>query len=144
MLYGDYYECQQKYRDAQSVYDGVLEDRELLFERTQPKSTEYDKERLDGGKQSNVFDDYLVQLERKRIDERLEEADRILELRKHLLELKEAELRKSSEPADRVYVLRYLEHCRIHKIASKINYSESQIYRILSTIKADIDARKCE
>lgn len=142
MLYGDYAECEAKYHDAQSTYDGVLEDRELLFERTQPKSTQYDKERLSGGKQTNVFDDYLIQLERKRINERLEEADKILELRKHLLELKEEELRKSTDPADRVYVLRHLDHYRIHKIASIINYSESQIYRILANIRTEIDARK--
>ena len=84
MLYQEYWEYKTKYYDAQTKYDEVLSEKEQLFAKTQPKATNYDKEVVSGGTPNNTFDDYVIEKEKKKIDERLKEARSILEDRERL------------------------------------------------------------
>ena len=56
-----------------------------------------------------------------------------------LLRLKEKELRSSPVISDKVYLYRYVDGYRIGKIACLINYSKSQVYRILKQIDKKCD-----
>jgi hypothetical protein len=139
MLYVEYQEYKTKYYKAQKEYDKVLSEKETLFNRTQPKGTTYDKEKVSGGMViGNVFDTYLISKETKRIEERLEEARSILKDREKLLKLKEEELRESKDWHDIIYTYYYLEKLSIRKIERRIPYSKTQIYRILETIRENI------
>ena len=143
MLYLDYELYKIRYLETQKKYNEILSEKEELFTRTQPKAVRYDKEKVSGGSGSNAFDDYLIKKDEKRIDERLAEAKSLLDDRKLLMELKEAELRASKDTIDKIYVRRYLDHVRVNRIASQIGYSESQIYRILNVISESVKhARK--
>lgn len=138
MIYLEYEEYRLKYLSAQRKYDEVLTEKEDLFDRTQPQGVSFDKERVGGTSDSNRFDEYLIQLERKQIDERLEEIKQIMEQRWELLLDKYDELKASNEIMDRLYVLRFLEHERMQKITKQIPYSESHIYRLMNQLLNEV------
>lgn len=145
MLYLEYEEYLEKYTDAQITLNRILEENEELFNQTQPKAVSYDQDHVSGGQYSNLFEEYIAKKEKLRLDERLLEANKMVEARLSCLKAKEAELRQSKALYDRIYVLRYLEHVRVFLIARKLNYSESQIYRILNKMDKKLKhARKCE
>lgn len=138
MLYIDYELFKQKYLDTQRRYDEILSEQEELFARTQPQAVQFDKEPCTGGNKGSLFDGYLIEKERKRIDERLTETKFILNERKELLRLKEQELRNSNDIHDKIYRLRYISHWKVQKISRETGYSESQVYRILGVISSQI------
>ena len=135
MLYIEYHEYRDKYIIAQRKYDEVLSEKEHLFARTQPKATQYDKEVVSGGSPS---DEYLIAKEKKQIDERLEEAKSILDDRERLLKLKEEELRHSKDWIDIIYVYYYIEKLSMRKIAKRIPFSTTEIYRKVEIIRKNI------
>lgn len=143
MLYEEYEEFKRQYKETQRQYNDILNEKEKLFQITQPQAVNTEKEKVMGGSPKNNFDQYLILKEQQRIDERLEEVKALLMDREQLLKLKKEELRQSQEPEDMVYRLRYIERMRIEKIAKTIHYSEAQIYRILRIIRGNVkDDRK--
>lgn len=139
MIYLNYDLLRQKYLEAQYRYDVALSEREKLFAKTQPKSVQYDGGPGAGGGEINLFDDYLIEKERRQTDERLAEARQLMNDRKEMLRIKEQELRSSRDLHDKVYRLRYIEKRNIRWIAANTGYSESQVYRILASIN-----KRCE
>lgn len=139
MIYKEYVEYKTKYYEAQNIYDVVLNEKEVLFLKTQPKATDYDKERVSGGSPNNAFDSYLIAKEKKQIDARLEEAKSILEDREKLFKLKEEELRASKDWNDIIYIYYYIENLSIRKIAMRIPFSATQIFRIIQIIRKNIN-----
>ena len=138
MVYLEYEEQKLKYQQSHKKYDEILSEKEALFSMTQPKSVQFDKERVSGGDPSNTFEEYIIQKEKKRIDERLAEARSLLIERETLLRIKEDELRESKELDDRLYVARVLDHMKMPKLTRFLNYSESHIYRMLGEIYSEI------
>lgn len=142
-VYIDYeiYKC--KYLEIQSKYNEILTEKENLFAKTQPNAIRYDKLQIEGGKLvGNGFDEYLIAKEEDKIDERLTEARQLLEDRERLLKLKEKELRASKDKLDQIYLMRFVDNKRPYAIARSLNYSESQIYRILDKIQKDLRSGK--
>ncbi len=137
-VYMDYEKFKKKYHDAQNKLDAILEEKEELFSKTQPKSTKWDKVSFSSNSH-NPFDEYLIAKDVKRIEERLYEIKSILEDREKLLSIKEHELRLSKNHVDIIYRMRFLDEFNITKISTHIHYSESQIYRILQNIN-----KRCE
>ena len=143
MLYIEYEDYKRQYKETQRQYNDILNEKEKLFQITQPQAVNTEKEKVMGGSPKNNFDQYLILKEQQRIDERLAEVKALLIDREQLLKLKRDELRQSQEPEDMVYRLRYIDRMRIEKIAKSIHYSEAQIYRILRLIRANVkDDRK--
>ena len=136
-VYIVYEDFKNKYFESQNKYDEILREKEYLFSKTQPKAARTEKIIIAGNK-SNVFDEYLIVKEKKRIDQRLEEIKAIVEDRAKLLKLKEVELRHSKNIWDRIYTLRYLDNLHVKEIAMVLNYSKIQIYRKISVIKSHI------
>ena len=142
-VFTEYDIFKQKYIEIQSKYNEILTEKENLFTRTQPNAIKYDKLQIEGGKlRENGFDEYLIAKEEDKIDERLAEARQLLEDRGRLLKLKENELRASKNKLDLIYCLRYVDNKRPYAIARCLNYSESQIYRILDKIQKEIRSNK--
>ena len=138
MVYVEFEIYRREYIETQRRYDEIITEKEDLFARTQPKSVQFDSERVAGGTAKNSFDEYLIQKERKKIDLRLEEARSILLERETLLKLKEEELRESEDVLDKLYCCRILDHMKIHRISRLLNYSESHIYRMLGVIYREV------
>lgn len=148
MLFLEYEILKQKYLDAQEQYEEILNEKEVLFARTQPNGVRYDKEKVSGGSHGDPFADYLTEKERRRIDERLAEAKTLVDERLEIMKRKEHELRLSDGLYDTVYRCRYIDRSHVKKIAKIIGYSRSQTYRVIErideTIKLGRDATKCE
>lgn len=138
MLYLEYERMKRKYTDAQAVYDSILTEREELFQRTQPKAIDTEQEKVSSCPQADAFADYLVEKERKRIDERLNEAKDCFEERLILLSQAESDLRASKRVDDRIYTMRMLDRAKIRRISRTINYSESHVKRRLRAIRKKI------
>ncbi len=141
-VYIDYETYKCKYLEIQKKYNAILSEKENLFTKTQPNAITYDKVQVKGGKLMNGFDEYLIAKEKEQIDERLAEARQLLEDRERLLKLKEKELRASKDKLDLVYCMRFVDNKRPYAIARCLNYSESQIYRILDKIQKEIRREK--
>ena len=138
MLYLEYETYKRKYHAIQNEYNAILTEKEGLFTKTQAKAIRYDKERVQSSVGGNGFDEYLIAVEQKKIDERLTVARQLLEDRERLLRLKEIELRQSHDRMDLIYTMRYVDGKKPHVIAKALNYSNSQVYRILDKIKSNL------
>lgn len=138
MLYIEYEEYKNKYYEVQRKYNDILNEKEELFAKTQPKATQITGDKTAGGKHENIFDEYLIQKEKKNIDRRLEEVKSILEDRERLVKLKEQELRASTNSYDKIYRCRYIDKLTIEKTARISNYSRSQVFNILKIIRKNI------
>lgn len=141
MLYEEYEIYKSKYYEVQKKYNDILNEKEELFARTQPKATQIKGDKTSGGKRTNTFDDYLIQKEKKNIDKRLEEVKSILDDRERLVKLKEQELRASNNSYDKIYRCRYIDRLTIEKTARISNYSRAQVCNILKEIKKHIIKR---
>ena len=138
MLYVEYHEYKTKFHNAQRDFDSILSEKELLFAKTQPKATTYDKEIVSGGLFTNTFDNYVIEKEKKNIDKRLGEARSILEDRARLLDIKERELRQSKDWYDKIYVYRFIENMPVDKIKNIMPYCRANIYNIINKILENV------
>lgn len=138
MLYLEYAKLRLKVQKLEDELDKALDEQQEIFERTQPKSVDYKKERVNSQSTVNTNDSYLIALERRRIDERVKEYKSTLNDRETLLEAKESKLRASNNRYDRVYYKSQLEYKKIGVIARELNYSRSQVNRMLKEIRANI------
>lgn len=138
MLYKEYEEYKTKYYEAQNKYDEILSEKETLFIKTQPAAVDTTKDVVSGGGTNNSFDTYLIAKEKKKIDERLEEARSILEDRERLLKLKKEELKLSKDWYDIIYIYYFLEHLTMRKIEKRIPFSKSEIQRKVERIKYNL------
>lgn len=142
MLYVDYEVFKANYINAQHALDMVLQEKTLIFQRTQPKSASSDGEKVGGSHESNKFEDYVIALEEKEIDIRIDALKGLLRDRKDLLKLKEDDLRRSKAQDDMVYCMRYLDGLKVREIATKTYFSESYIYKILKIIRKNVKCIK--
>lgn len=138
MIYKTYEEYKNRYYMTQQNYNDLLTEKERLFVRTQPNAIRYDKLNVKSSPNSNVLEDYVIEKEKKQLDRRIAEMKVLLDDRRNLMLLKEAELRKSKDMYNRIYTMRYLEDMSVERIAKKVNYSVSQVYRILTKIIASL------
>lgn len=134
MIYLQYHLCLEKYNDTKKILGELLDEKEELFAITQPKGIDTTKEAVSGGKSANAFEAYMIRKEETKIEERIREIEEILAAREMLLKDAEMRLKQSLFIEDRIYKMRYLDRTRVFKIARKLNYSESNVYKILDKI----------
>ena len=127
-----------EYKQSQKTVQRILNEREVLFQKTQPRSPSY-ADKVQGGTKVNKTEEYVIDLERRRIKERLTEAEEIMKERQMLLELYETELRKSKNLYDVVYTARWIDGKKPEAIADETFYSRSHIYNIIKRISTQIE-----
>ena len=144
MIYLDYLDIQHKYILSLQEVDKILNEKELLFQRTQPKSPVTDIERVSGGSPENKIETYIVELERKKIDERLKKAKvderlkkakEIMHDRHELYLLTSENLKGSRDKYDMIFVLKWIDGKNAKEISRLLHYSESHVYRMINKIK---------
>ena len=142
----EYERAKNKYVEAQKRFDEVLTEKERLLTRTLPSAIRYDKDVVQSSPTDSPLDDYIIQMEQKELYERIKELRAVLEGRERLLQIAEQELRKSHDKMDIIYLRKYVDRWHPHKISKDLNYSKSQVYRLLSQIQTLIkkDATKCD
>lgn len=133
--YLDYELKMEKYVQSMEIYEALLHEKESIYSRFLPHPADMTIDRVDGGVERNAFDDYLVIIERTRINERISEQADIVSIREQLKNKALTSLERSNNLYDKIYRYKHLDNWRIHKIARYIGYSDSQVYRILDKIK---------
>lgn len=134
-IYPKYEITKCRYDRIQEQFASVLLEKEGLFTKALPNAIRYDKDRVQTTVEGNVLEEYVISLEEKDIDAKLDALRQSLSDWEILLEIQEGILRKSPDRYDRIYVLKYLDGCSIKKICKIMNYSRSQLYKILNQIK---------
>ena len=141
MLYLEYERAKARFRRAQTIYENALLEKERLFTITQPKAITYDKDTVQTSPSGDMLDNYVIALEEEKIEEKLKPYRDLLFGSEDFLDLKERELRKSTDIFDKIYVLRYLEGMSIKNISKQMNYSRAQTYKKVQSIQRRI--KKC-
>ena len=67
MIYIEYEAYKNRYYESQKKYHDILNEKEMLFAMTQPKTVKFDSEPVKGGVHNNIFDEYLILKEKKNI-----------------------------------------------------------------------------
>ena len=141
MVYPEYETYKERFLEAQRIFNEALIEKEKIFVMTQPNAIRYDQDKIQVSVSGSILDSYVIAMEESKIDEKLETFRQLLTDRERLLSLKEADLRKSRDVSDRIYVCRYLEGMRINQISKKINYSKAQVYRLYKQIQSVVEKR---
>ena len=135
MIYLEYEKAKASYDYALKTYQDFIKEKQELFELTQPTATVFDKERVEGGIAPDSYAQYLCEIERRHLDQRIQDAREFVEHWKYILEDKEEALRASKDRLDRIYRLKILQGLSVETIAIRTSYSRSQVFRILRKIK---------
>ena len=130
----------RKYLDAQQKLNAIIEEKENLFSRTQPKSPNWDK--MPSSESENAFDSYLIAKEKTKIDQRIKEMQKIVDERRSLMRQKEQELYESKDLCDKIYRMKYLESKTVPDLMRKLHFGRTQIYKFISIVQSEIACLK--
>ena len=140
MIYEEYESIWKTIREKEKELFELIPKRDKLFEKTQPKSSSFDKELVDGKKNVNMMEQYIIQKEY--YDMRINQLNQTLDDWYLALGRKKKELQASKNLYDRIYYYRYIERLSVKKIAKLIIYSERQTRRHLDNIEKSIRCPK--
>ena len=136
MLCLEYERLRRQYLEVQNRHSELLNEATALFNRTQPGAIDPGKAPGGGGAAgSDVFDGYLIAMEKQRLDERIAEAEKLVRSWDRLLDQRRGELRRSRDLWDRVYVGRYLDRLPTQQLAMRCGITRVHVYRILKKIE---------
>lgn len=133
MIYEEYESIWNTIRKKEKELFDLINKRDELFLYTQPKSSKFDKEKVDGKNPTNIMEQYVIQKEY--LNERIMQLNITLDDIYQVLKRKRDELRQSKNTYDRIYYYRIIERLSVYKIASLIGYSKEQTYRYLKKMK---------
>lgn len=140
MIYVEYEMIWNKIRSKEKELFELINKREKLFDKTQPKSADFDKVFVDGKNPTNTLEQYVIQDEY--LNTRIKQLNITLDDMYQVLKRKREELRLSKNPYDKIYNYFCIERLSIYKISYLMNYSESQIYRKLKKMGVEVKMRK--
>ena len=134
------------YLEAQHRLEQILNEQEEMLARVEPKSTlaNHEREHMASnppatGTRTNKTEEYVIEAEKRHIADRLKVARQILQDRELLLKQKEAEIRKSKDIYNVVYVAKYIDGVKADRIYRDTEYSRSQIYNIIGHLKKQME-----
>ena len=133
MIYEEYESIWNTIRKKEEELFKLINKRDELFLKTQPKSSKFDKEKVDSKSTRNMMEEYVIQKEY--LNERIMQLNITLDDIYQVLKRKRDELKQSKNIYDRIYYYRIIERLSMYKIASLIGYSKEQTYRYFKKIK---------
>ena len=140
MIYEEYESIWNTIRKKEEELFDLINKRDELFLKTQPKSSKFDKEKVDSKTTRNMMEEYVIQKEY--LNERIMQLNITLDDIYQVLKRKRDELRQSKNTYDRIYYYYCIERLSIFKVSCLMNYSESQIYRKLKNMGIEVKMRK--
>lgn len=137
MIYKDYQRHKADLIQALKDYSNLLDEKAELFQRTQPSAVTLDRVGSGGTMVSGTdqVDAYLIQSERKQLDERLKDARDIVNGMKERLDNDELLLSLSPDRIDHVYLYRYVKGRSASDTASILHYSQSYVFKMCREIE---------
>ena len=133
MIYEEYESIWNTIRKKEEELFKLINKRDELFLKTQPKSSKFDKEKVDSKSTRNMMEEYVIQKEY--LNERIMQLNITLDDIYQVLKRKRDELRQSKNIYDRIYYYRIIERLSMYKIATLVGYSKEQTYRYFKKIK---------
>jgi hypothetical protein len=128
-LYLEYERIKNKYAAVQEQFAQALMEKERLFTRTLPSAIRYDKDKVQNSVDDNPLEDFVISAEEKELDGKISRFRTLLDDWRVLLEVKEAELRKSKDIFNIIYVMRYIDGYPVSRIAKLLHYNRQWIYK---------------
>ena len=129
----NYYDQQQELQIALYRLESLENKRQILFERTQPSTTDYSKEFVEGGVHKDLMTEYVMKIES--LDMEIEDLHREIEMLENYLKKMANSLRSMKDHLNKIFVAKYIDDLDVVEIAEKFNYSASHIYRELQIIR---------
>ena len=125
---------------AQNDLQAIIDEWVVAFQKTQPK-VNYGEHT--SGSPVNKVEEYVIEVERRQLKRRMDEAKEVLQAKQDLLDAVEKQLRKSRNIYDLIYTKKWVDHKRPKDIYRELdlmgmNYSRSHIYEVINRIKAQI------
>lgn len=138
MIYVDYVILKTAYNESLNKLKEALDKQEEAFTRTLPNAIRYDLQKvMHSPSTTSPLDDYVMNNEY--LEQKIRQAKVILVERKEMLDLKEQELRNSSDLDDKIFLMRYVDGMKVEQIARKLHYSgRESIYYHIRKIKHEI------
>ena len=127
-----------EYEQAEADLQAIIDEYMVVFQRTQPK-VKYGE--YTSGQPVNKTEEYVIEVERRRLKERMTEAQEIIQAKKVLLDFAERQVRNSRDIYDLIYTKKWIDRKRPKDIYRELdlmgmNYSRGHIYEIIRRIKA--------
>ena len=127
MIFEEYEIIWSKIRKIEKDLFELINKRDELFLKTQPKSNKYDKEKVDNKTTKNMMEEYVI--EKEYLNERIEQLNITLDDWYQILNRKRGELKLSKQIYDRIYYYRLIEKVSPAKIAYLIPCDKTTVYR---------------
>ena len=137
--YLEYEQTKDNLERAKKLFAKAILEKERLITKTMPSAITYDKDTVMSSRDDNPLESYIISSETKHVDELIAKYRQSLSDWSVLLEYQEKELRKSKDKYDIIYTMKCIDCMGINKIARIMNYSKSQVYRILKQIYKTCD-----
>ena len=128
-LYIEYERIKTKYATVQEQFAHALLEKERLFTHTLPSAIRYDKDKVQNSIDDNPLEDFVISAEEKELDAKIAKCRTLLDDWQVLLDVKEAELRKSKDVYNIIYVMRYIDGYSVSRIAKILHYNRQWIYK---------------
>ena len=137
--YLEYEQTKDNLERAKKLFAKAILEKERLITKTMPSAITYDKDTVMSSRDDTPLESYIISSETKHVDELIAKYRQSLSDWSVLLEYQEKELRKSKDKYDIIYTMKCIDCMGINKIARIMNYSKSQVYRILKQIYKTCD-----
>lgn len=128
MIYEEYEAIRKKISKKEEKLFKLMEKRDNLFAMTQPKSSQFDDEIVDGKNPVNTIEEFVMKDEEQQLSVRIDQLNHLLDDWYQALKRKKEELKLSKNTYDRIYYYRFIEKLSIEKIAKMIFMSRSRTY----------------
>jgi len=128
----NYYDQQMELNVVLFRISTLNEKKAMYFDRTQPSSPKFGEKVSSSHKLSEPFLEYTEKVEN--INQEIEDLYKEKEILEKYLKMMEDSLRQMKGILEKIFVAKYIDGLDVRKIAIKYSYSESHIYRLLTTI----------
>lgn len=128
MIYEEYEAIRKRISKKEEKLFKLMEKRDNLFAMTQPKSSQFDDEIVDGKNPVNTIEEFVMKDEEQQLSVRIDQLNHLLDDWYQALKRKREELKLSKNTYDRIYYYRFIEKLSIEKIAKMIFMSRSRTY----------------
>lgn len=132
MIWEDYSTVQSEYRRAENRLRRLADQREELEVSLGPSAIRYDKDIVQTSREDHTT---AVLAKIADFDILIAQADKTVQLRREILTRQREILESSADIHDRIYVLYFIRHHGVRRIARQIGYSRSQVFRILQKMR---------
>ena len=142
MIYEEYEVIWSKIRKLEKELFELINKRDELFIITQPKSSKFDKEKVDSKTTKNIIERYVI--EKEYLNERIMQLNITLDDWYQILNRKRGELKLSKQISDRIYYYRLIEKMSPSKIAYLIPCDRTTVYRHMKEMCKNVKGLKNE